>query len=245
MFRAGATREPPRGCSGGSQATLLLQSQYPEYKPGVAPNIGVPQCLQKLHMNPVSLYPLRWKAGMRRGCPGAFPRHAAQTQEAAAAERGPRVHQGIVLVPDKADSWRLQGWSSFSDCLQGLGGTLPEAAAQASRRRKLLLRSQDPGYTPGSGFDMGVLQRRSDTISACTQSVRCDPGMRPVDDAIVDIYAINLQLGAMAVCTGEVPHNACFGRLLPREEQGEVTASTISADVSSFGSEDRSEGAYR
>ena len=49
---------------------------------------------------------------------------------------------------------------------------------------------------------MSVLQRRSDKISECTQSVRCDHTMSPRDDAVVDIYAINLQLGAMAVCTG-------------------------------------------
>ena len=92
---------------------------------------------------------------------------------------------------------------------------------------------------------MSMLQRRSDTISACTQSVRCDPDMHPIDDAIVDIYAINLQLGAMAVCTGEVPHYACFGKHLSREEQGEIIASTTSARVLSVVSEDQSEGAYR
>jgi len=66
------------------------------------------------------------------------------------------------------------------------------------------VRSEDPGYTPGSGFDMSVLQRKSDVISQCTQSVLCDPNINHdrMDDAVVDIYAINLQLGAMAVCTG-------------------------------------------
>ena len=86
--------------------------------------------------------------------------------------------------------------------LQGLPGSLPEAA-DLNRRRRLLGRSEDPGYTPGSGFDMSVLQRKDDVISQCTQSVRCDDRVGEVDDAIVDIYAINLQLGAMAVCTGE------------------------------------------
>ena len=47
------------------------------------------------------------------------------------------------------------------------------------------------------------LQRRDDVISQCTQSVRCDHNMHRMDDAVVDIYAINLQLGAMAVCTGD------------------------------------------
>ena len=87
--------------------------------------------------------------------------------------------------------------------MQGLPGSLPEAA-DLNRRRRLLGRSEDPGYTPGSGFDMSVLQRKDDIISQCTQSVRCDDRVRDVDDAVVDIYAINLQLGAMAVCTGEI-----------------------------------------
>ena len=47
------------------------------------------------------------------------------------------------------------------------------------------------------------LQRRDDVISQCTMSVRCDHNMHRMDDAVVDIYAINLQLGAMAVCTGD------------------------------------------
>ncbi len=86
--------------------------------------------------------------------------------------------------------------------MQGLPGSLPEAAATA-RRRKLLGRSEDPGYTAGSGFDMGALQRKDDVISQCTQSVLCDESVRDIDNAVVDIYAINLQLGAMAVCTGK------------------------------------------
>ena len=86
--------------------------------------------------------------------------------------------------------------------MQGLPASLPQAA-ELSRRRKLLGRSEDPGYTAGSGFDMSALQRKDDVISQCTQSVRCDSRVRDIDDAVVDIYAINLQLGAMAVCTGE------------------------------------------
>ena len=46
------------------------------------------------------------------------------------------------------------------------------------------------------------LQRRDDVISQCTMSVRCDPSTHRMGNAVVDIYAINLQLGAMAVCTG-------------------------------------------
>ena len=42
--------------------------------------------------------------------------------------------------------------------LQGLQGSLPEAAEAAKRRRKLLLWNDDRGYTPGAGFDMSILQ---------------------------------------------------------------------------------------
>ena len=96
--------------------------------------------------------------------------------------------------------------------MQGLPGSLPEAA-ELSRRRKLLGRSEDPGYTAGSGFDMSALQRKDDVILQCTQSVRCDDNVRDIDDAVVDIYAINLQLGAMAVCTGEA--SQCINRRHP------------------------------
>jgi hypothetical protein len=58
--------------------------------------------------------------------------------------------------------------------MQGFeGGTnLPQAAElQRQRRRRLLDRSQNEGYTPGSSFDMSVLQQRSDATAPCTQ--RC------------------------------------------------------------------------
>ena len=49
--------------------------------------------------------------------------------------------------------------------LQGLSGSLPEAAEAARRRRKLLLWNDDRGYTPGAGFDMSLLQ--VPTIDSC------------------------------------------------------------------------------
>ena len=42
--------------------------------------------------------------------------------------------------------------------LQGLPGSLPETAEAARRRRKLLVRNDNHGYTPGAGFDMSALQ---------------------------------------------------------------------------------------
>ena len=64
------------------------------------------------------------------------------------------------------------------------------------------------------------LQRRDDEISQCTKSVRCDHNMHRMDDAVVDIYAINLQLGAMAVCTGDTfPSTLCRCACMPYAPQ--------------------------
>ena len=64
------------------------------------------------------------------------------------------------------------------------------------------------------------LQRRDDEISQCTKSVRCDHNMHRMDDAVVDIYAINLQLGAMAVCTGDtLPSTLCRCACMPYAPQ--------------------------
>ena len=64
------------------------------------------------------------------------------------------------------------------------------------------------------------LQRRDDEISQCTKSVRCDHSMHRMDDAVVDIYAINLQLGAMAVCTGDTfPCTLCRCACMPYAPQ--------------------------
>ena len=56
-------------------------------------------------------------------------------------------------------------WTQCVAYLQGLSGSLPEAAEAARRRRKLLLWNNDRGYTPGAGFDMSLLQ--VPTIDSC------------------------------------------------------------------------------
>lgn len=51
------------------------------------------------------------------------------------------------------------------------GNNLIEAAAaelERRRRRRLLDKVKQPGYTPGTGFNMAVLQQKADTITACT-----------------------------------------------------------------------------
>lgn len=91
---------------------------------------------------------------------------------------------------------------------QGFPGPLPQAAESARRRRRqLLAKSEEIRYTPGTGFDMEQLQQTTDSIASCTQSVLCDSDYNLLNDAILDIYAINVELGAMAVCTGE---RCCF-----------------------------------
>ena len=39
-------------------------------------------------------------------------------------------------------------------------------------------------------------------VGFCTPSARCHPEYSQTRAAVIDIYAINLSLGAMALCTG-------------------------------------------
>lgn len=64
------------------------------------------------------------------------------------------------------------------------------------------MKSEEVRYTQGTEFDMSLLQRKTDVVSSCTPSVLCDSQWDTVNDAILDIYAVNIQLGAMALCTG-------------------------------------------
>ncbi|KAK9836324.1 hypothetical protein WJX81_005312 [Elliptochloris bilobata] len=61
-----------------------------------------------------------------------------------------------------------------------------------------------PPYVPGTSFRVDLLQQRSDKLGSCTPSVECDPQYSQVAKAVIDIYAINLSLGAMALCTGTI-----------------------------------------
>ena len=85
---------------------------------------------------------------------------------------------------------------------------MPEAAElQRRRRRRQLLRdSVEIRYTPGTEFDLSKMQQKSDSVSSCTPSVLCDSEWDLINDSILDIYAVNVQLGAMALCTGASPH---------------------------------------
>ena len=39
-------------------------------------------------------------------------------------------------------------------------------------------------------------------VGLCTPSVECFPEYEQASNAVIDIYAVNVQLGAMALCTG-------------------------------------------
>ncbi len=39
-------------------------------------------------------------------------------------------------------------------------------------------------------------------VGQCTPSVECFPEYAQAANAVIDIYAVNVQLGAMALCTG-------------------------------------------
>jgi hypothetical protein len=105
----------------------------------------------------------------------------------------------VALLHGYCCACNLTAWN-FS---QGLQGSLPEAAElKRRRRRQLLVKSEEVRYTQGTEFDMSLLQRKTDVVSSCTPSVLCDSQWKTVNDAILDIYAVNIQLGAMALCTG-------------------------------------------
>lgn len=49
------------------------------------------------------------------------------------------------------------------------GDSLQEAAQQEERRRRLLAKSEEASYTPGTGFNLELMQQKSDRVSACTE----------------------------------------------------------------------------
>lgn len=58
----------------------------------------------------------------------------------------------------------------------------------------------------GTQFDIDSMQRTTDDVSQCTPSVDC-ANYKDEAAAVVDIYAIDLRLGAMGLCTGTaLPH---------------------------------------
>ena len=58
----------------------------------------------------------------------------------------------------------------------------------------------------GTQFDIDSMQRTTDDVSQCTPSVEC-ANYKDEAAAVIDIYAIDLRLGAMGLCTGTaLPH---------------------------------------
>ena len=75
----------------------------------------------------------------------------------------------------------------------------PAAAASPTARRRLA------AYTQGTQFDFGLLQQRMDATAPCTPSVTCSfPALAQPAAAVVSIYAVNLAVGAVALCTGTI-----------------------------------------
>ena len=62
----------------------------------------------------------------------------------------------------------------------------------------------------GTQFDIDTIQSTSDDISQCTPSVECS-SYHDAAAAVVAIYAVDMRLGAMGVCTGTIV-NAPEGR---------------------------------
>ena len=55
----------------------------------------------------------------------------------------------------------------------------------------------------GTQFNIDSMQRTTDDVSQCTPSVECGD-YRNEAAAVVDIYAIDMRLGAMGLCTGDI-----------------------------------------
>ncbi len=62
----------------------------------------------------------------------------------------------------------------------------------------------------GTQFDIDSMQRTTDDVSQCTPSVECSSWQEEAA-AVVDIYAIDMRLGAMGLCTGTIV-NAPLGK---------------------------------
>ncbi|CAK0770461.1 hypothetical protein CVIRNUC_003769 [Coccomyxa viridis] len=60
-----------------------------------------------------------------------------------------------------------------------------------------------PQQALGTQFNIDSMQRTTDDVSQCTPSVECGD-YRNEAAAVVDIYAIDMRLGAMGLCTGTI-----------------------------------------
>ncbi|KAK9834127.1 hypothetical protein WJX81_000295 [Elliptochloris bilobata] len=101
-------------------------------------------------------------------------------------------------VPGQAETAPVLRVASI---VQGLPDTLHRVKA-AERRRRLL----------GSGRRLAQAAPAR-KVGFCTRSVRCYPEYNQTAAAVIDIYAINLSLGPMALCTGMII-NAPMNRTL-------------------------------
>ena len=125
-----------------SSEQRLARQRYAHMHPAVLPWTSLSACRRQPNKQHYCM----------QGSRGTWPEQkGAEIHEACAAE--------ACACPAVTD------WTQCVAHLQGLSGSLPEAAEAARRRRKLLLWNDDRGYTPGAGFDMSLLQ--VPTIDSC------------------------------------------------------------------------------
>ncbi|CAL8468064.1 g7603 [Coccomyxa elongata] len=68
-----------------------------------------------------------------------------------------------------------------------------------------------PQQAQGTQFNIDQMQKTTDGVSQCTPSVECASTWAHEAAAVVDIYAIDMRLGAMGLCTGTIV-NAPLGK---------------------------------
>ena len=88
---------------------------------------------------------------------------------------------------------------------------------QALRRRRSrsLLQTNLEHHTNGTQFDTTIFQQTSDATTPCTPSVECDPRFSEVRAGIVSVYAINMRIRALGLCTGARCQSPLFFLSLP------------------------------
>jgi hypothetical protein len=87
-----------------------------------------------------------------------------------------------------------------------------QAQALAQRRRSLLQTNLDH-HTNGTQFDTTIFQQTSDATAPCTQSIECDPRFEEAARGVVSVYAINMRIRALGLCTGALLGGTCCTRL--------------------------------
>ncbi|BDA42249.1 probable lysyl endopeptidase at N-terminal half [Coccomyxa sp. Obi] len=139
----------------------------------------------------------------------------------------------LEYVQPGAMSASMRPLLRLASILQGFKDSLAEVAQRRRRQARRLTAvppqpAQPAGQAPaidpaaalgpappqqaqGTQFNVDQMQKTTDGVSQCTPSVECATSWIQEAAAVVDIYAIDMLLGAMGLCTGTIV-NAPLGK---------------------------------